>query len=175
MARPHFCWQMYSEAWSRPKNTTRDPDYGRAIPSVPNDLQTEVSRKLLGGRRSLITEGGTNLIFGLFSVPHGTVLVTVIKLWLLPSRLVIPTTDSTALEGGGETTRKEQFNVSQSNGYSDNSMDWQGHQMELKTNITILTFLSQSTSSWHAAQNIDQKIVCISTLHPAILYLVAWN
>ena len=46
-----------------------------------------------------------------------------VKVRSSPSSLVIPTTDSTAIEGagGGETTRKEEFNVSQTHGYSDNS------------------------------------------------------
>ena len=34
----------------------------------------------------------------------------------------------------------------QTNGYSDNTMDRQGHQMDLKTNVIILAFLCQSSS-----------------------------
>ena len=69
MASPDFCWQMYKAYGVDLKIRQRGPnDYGRTIPPVPNDPQTEVSRKLLGGRWSLITEGGTILIFGLFSV-----------------------------------------------------------------------------------------------------------
>ena len=139
MASPDFCWQMYKAHGVDLKIRQGDPMI-MVEPSRPYRMirkQRFLANCWAVGGRWLLRVGQS-----LFSDCFRW--VTVIKLWLLPSRLVIPTTDSTALE----TTRKEQFNVSQTNGYSDNSMDIQGRQMEFQTNVTIFAFLGQPTSSF---------------------------
>ena len=94
--------QQKYKALSRPKNTrgTR-PWLWWDHPARTEWSANRVLRKLLGGCWSMITDYWDEPYF--WMVCSATLVgewVTVFKVWLLPSRLVIPTTDSTALERG---------------------------------------------------------------------------